>query len=159
MKITSSEYLEQLQHKSPLRSQKAASPEDQGFSRLMAGSSPAASAGSGPESGSSAANLLENDLCLGRIMASRKIGESLPPAERQLEEALDQIEQYANALGDSRKTLRDIAPLAEDLHRTAGQLSELSRNLPEGNPLKGLSGEAAVLATVEAMKFRRGDFV
>jgi X-X-X-Leu-X-X-Gly heptad repeat protein len=69
------------------------------------------------------------------------------------------MDQYAAALGDDRRTLKDVAPLAEGLGQAAGQLSRLSQGLKEGNPLKGLSNEAAVAATVEYMKFQRGDYV
>jgi len=80
-------------------------------------------------------------------------------ARRQLTETLDQMDRYAEALGDQGRTLKDIAPLADDLGQAADRLSQLSSKLKESDPLKGLSSEAAILATVEAMKFKRGDYV
>jgi len=69
------------------------------------------------------------------------------------------MDRYAVALGDEARTLKDLAPLADDLGQEADRLSRLSHKLKESDPLKGLSNEAAVLATVEAMKFKRGDYV
>ena len=154
MKVTSSEYLEQIL----AQKQKQASGlnEDQGFSKLMEEKSTAVQE---PSNAGAATGLLENNALLSQIMASQKVGEAQLTPQRQLENAFDQMEEYANALGDPGRSLKDIEPLANGLDQTAGQLSELSRKLPEGDPLKGLSNETAVLATVEAMKFRRGDYV
>jgi len=79
--------------------------------------------------------------------------------KQQLERTLDQMDLYALALGDESRTLKDLAPLAENLGQAADRLSRLSQGLKESDPLKGLAGEAAVLATVEAMKFKRGDYI
>jgi len=159
MKVTSAEYLDQLQKGGQTRNQ-AELRQDQGFSKLMEDQKTAPNNTQATETGGpTATRLLESSSLVGMIMAGQKIGESGPPAEKQLESALDKIEQYASALGDSSKTLKDIEPLASDLKKTAGELSELSRNLAEGDPLKSISNETAILATVEAMKFRRGDYI
>ncbi|MDR1045205.1 MAG: hypothetical protein LBP33_08825 [Candidatus Adiutrix sp.] len=153
MKITSSDHLEQILGP---RKQAAGLHEDQGFSKLLEEKS--ASAQDRPAA-AQAAPLMENNALWGQIMASRKVNEAQPTPRRQLENALDQMEQYAEALGDRGRSLKDLEPLANGLNQTAGRLSELSRKLPEGDPLKDIANEAAVLATVEAMKFRRGDYV
>ena len=156
MKINSTDYLEQLKN----GAQKAAGPdpnEDQGFAKLLEeqrNSTAAPSSGGGLESVSQ----LENSGLIGLIMATGGLDKSAK-VDKHLESTLDKMEEYANALGDTTKSLKDLEPLAADLELTAGRLSELSRNLPEGDPLKGLSNNAAVLATVEAMKFKRGDYV
>jgi len=156
MKITSTDYLEQIKN----AAKKTSGPdpnEDRGFSKILdeqRSSTAAPSAGGGLES----VGQLENSGLVGQIMVSGGLDKSAK-VDKQLESTLDKMEQYANALGDSSKSLKELEPLAADLELTAGRLSELSRSLPEGDPLKGLSNDAAVLATVEAMKFKRGDYV
>jgi hypothetical protein len=77
----------------------------------------------------------------------------------EVESVLDILESYMAALGDPQKTLKEIAPLADDLENGATRLDKLAAALEEGDPLKGLTSDTAVLAAVEALKFRRGDFV
>ncbi|MDR2946794.1 MAG: hypothetical protein LBV79_08620 [Candidatus Adiutrix sp.] len=154
MKINATDYLEQIANK------KAAGPdpkEDRGFSKLLEEQKSPSATPAG-DSGPQAVGGLENNALVGLIMATGGLDKSAKVG-RQLESTLDKMEQYADALGNPAKSLKDIEPLAADLEQTAGRLSELSRSLPEGDPLKGMSNEAAVLATVEAMKFRRGDYV
>lgn len=152
------EHLEQLNSAAKARQPNPAQNEDLGFSKLLAEKSQAQTP-AGSVSGSEALNLLENNSMVGMIMAGRSVGDKTVSPGQQLESALDQMDEYASALGDSSRSLRDIEPLADNLKKTAGELAELSRRLPEGDPLKGLSNDAAVLATVEAMKFKRGDYV
>ena len=155
MKIAS-DHLEHVLNANKQKTQTSASQEDLGFSKLLEQQkSTASEAGSGP----TAAGLLENSSMIGRIMAVQKIADKSVSPGQQVENALDQMEEYAAALGDTNRSLKDIEPLADNLQKTAGQLSELSQSLPEDDPLKGISNDAAILATVESMKFKRGDYV
>lgn len=159
MKITSTEYLEQLR-----TGTKTTGPDqtDRGFSKLLEGEDSKPQAGAAAMAGPGAAGCLESASLVGRILASQGVqgvGDKAASVDRQLTSTLDKMEEYAAALGDSRKSLREVEPLAQDLEAAAGKLSELSKNLPADSPLKGLSNDAAVLATVEAMKFKRGDYV
>jgi hypothetical protein len=156
MKITSAEYLEQVRTGS-----KATGPdqEDRGFSKLLEGEGAKAGNGAAAQAGPGAAGVLENAALVGRILANQTVGDKAATVDSQLNRTLDKMEHYAAALGDSRKSLREVEPLAQDLEAAAGKLSELSKRLPDDSPLKGLSNDAAVLATVEAMKFKRGDYV
>jgi hypothetical protein len=159
MKITSSEHAEQVKHLQK-NGEAAKLKDDLGFSRLMEEQSttPAAAAEKSA-TGAGALNMMNNSSLVGLIMANKGVSEAKNTPQQQLESALGKMEEYASALGDSGKTLKDIDPLAEDRRRMAGKLSETSRNLADGHPLKGLTNDAAVLATVEAMKFTRGDYV
>lgn len=96
---------------------------------------------------------------VGMIMAGQMTADKNSPADQQIQSALDQMEVYAQALSDESKSLKEISPMADNLKQAAHQLNELSQSLAEGHPLKGLSREAAVLATVESMKFNRGDYI
>jgi hypothetical protein len=80
-------------------------------------------------------------------------------AAQKIEETLSLLEQYAVSLGDPANTLKDLAPMADDLSLSAGSLDGLAKKLPEDDPLRELGSETAALAAVEALKFKRGDFV
>ena len=133
----------------------------QDFAKILAEQQQALTGGRPAESSASTAGL-ENNALTGLILTNRGLIEAAGPqaqTRKQLEKTLDQIDRYSAALGDLGQTVKDIAPLADGLGQSAGRLSQLSQSLPESDPLKGLSNEAAVLATVEAMKFRRGDYI
>jgi hypothetical protein len=97
---------------------------------------------------------------LGRIQADQaaSVG-SLPGAEEEIGGVLDILEKYMTALGDPAMSLKQIAPLADDLDRGAMRLDKIATGLGQDDPIKGLTNETAVLAAVEALKFKRGDFV
>lgn len=154
MKITSTDYLEQIR---TAAKPKGPDQTDQGFSKLLEETK--ASAGTAAQTGPDAVGLLQNASLVGRILAGQGVNDKAATVDRQLASTLDTMEQYAAALGDTSRSLRDVEPLARDLEAAAGKLSELSKNLPDDSPLKGLSNDTAVLATVEAMKFKRGDYV
>ncbi|MDR2351586.1 MAG: hypothetical protein LBF22_00215 [Deltaproteobacteria bacterium] len=77
----------------------------------------------------------------------------------KIEETLSLLEEYAIALGDPGTSLNEISPLADLISSNAQGLNKLSLNLKDGDPLKDLSSDTATLAAVEALKFKRGDFV
>lgn len=158
MKIASTDHLEQVRQSTPNR---ASGPDqqDHGFSKLLDEPKTNAPSGGQPSLGPGSIGHLENSSLVGMILASQGVADKVGKVDRQLENTLDTMEQYAAALGDATKNPRDLEPLALEMEKAAGQLSELSRGLPDGSPLKGMSNDAAVLATVEAMKFKRGDYV
>ena len=125
------------------------------FAQVLAEQEAAASVK--PAAAAAPAAILKNQALSGLIMQGAETAGL--EARRQLTQTLDRMDIYATALGDEARTLKDIAPLADDLGQAADRLSRLSHKLKESDPLKELSNEAAVLATVEAMKFKRGDYV
>ena len=158
MKIASNDFLEQIRNGA--KPKNGVDQTDQGFSKLLEERQSAPSTGgSTTTTGPGSVAGLDQSPLLGMILANQSVGDKAAKVDQQLESTLDKMEQYANALGDSSKNLKDIEPLAQDLEKAAGQLTEMSRGLPEDNPLKSMSNDTAVLATVEAMKFRRGDYV
>ncbi|MBU2551382.1 MAG: hypothetical protein KKB20_23420 [Proteobacteria bacterium] len=90
----------------------------------------------------------------GTIMAA---GLKTPVA--QVEEALNLLDRFAEALADPEQSPKQMQGLVKDLEREAGRLAELSRDLPADHDLKSLVDQTAVLAAVEAAKFNRGDYV
>jgi hypothetical protein len=80
-------------------------------------------------------------------------------AAQKIEKTLGLLEEYAVSLGDPANTLKDLAPLAEELSLQAGGLDTLTKKLPVDDPLRELGSDTAALAAIEALKFKRGDFL
>lgn len=160
MKITSSDHAEQARQLQK-NGEAARLKEDLGFSKLLQEQqpTPADMAEKNAAAHANPLNIMNNSGLVGLIMANKGVTEAKNTPQQQLENTLGKMEEYASALGDASKTLKDIAPLAEDMRQMAGRLSETSRALPVDHPLKGMTNDTAVLATVEAMKFTRGDYV
>ena len=98
-------------------------------------------------------------LQISRLKAAEESTMTPEEAVKQVEETLSLLEDYAIALGDPKAALKDISPLAEELSFNAESLNTLSQGLKTGDPLKELSSQTAALAGVEALKFKRGDYV
>ena len=97
---------------------------------------------------------LTQSASVGKIMASemtRPIG--------QVEKMLGKLDEYTKALADPNQNLKQVSILVKDLEDQAASLHEASQNLPEGHAVKDLMNRTSVVATVEAIKFRRGDYV
>jgi len=158
MKIASTDFLERIQNSSA-KAAAADLQEDKGFAKILENRQVQAdAAGQGAGSGA-AAGLLASGSMVGMILAGQKVENSSGQVGQQVEKTLDTMEKYAAALGDSKVTLKELAPLADDLNKAAGQLTEMSRKLPDNDPMKSISNDTAVMATVEAMKFKRGDYI
>jgi hypothetical protein len=100
---------------------------------------------------------------LGKIQTTQAVGASntqqIPGMEDEIGGVLDILEKYMTALGDPQVTLKEISPMVEDLDRGAMRLDKLAVSLGQSDPIKQLTNETAALAAVEALKFKRGDFV
>jgi hypothetical protein len=82
-----------------------------------------------------------------------------PSLENEIGDVLDILEEYMTALGDPGVSLKEIAPLVDKLDQEAARLDKLSSELSVDDPIKPLTDQTAALAAVEALKFKRGDFV
>jgi hypothetical protein len=117
---------------------------------------------SGMSSEQSSASLWAASL-LGKIQAGQAASVTSTPQisgmEDEIGDVLDMLEKYMSALGDPQVTLKEISPMVEDLDRSAVRLDKLAASLGQSDPIKQLTNETAALAAVEALKFKRGDFV
>jgi len=73
--------------------------------------------------------------------------------------ALDLLERYAQALGDPKLTLKQVAPLLDSFQDQAQALEQAQAGLEPGERLHALLEEVRVLLTTQEIKFQRGDFV
>ena len=150
MKITDKTFLQQLT-RTDQTSKDQANGNDfaQTLSKAEAGASQSAATGS---PGQVAGPAMTSPL--GGVMAVQTAS-----AAGLLEKSLGLLDQYARALGDESQNLKNIDGLVGQLDDQAGKLSGLRNSLPEGDGLRQLMDQTAVLISVETAKFKRGDYV
>lgn len=78
---------------------------------------------------------------------------------KKVEQFLDLLESYTQALSDPKKNLRDIASLVESLESEKEKLAELGENLPEGDILKHIVNQTVIFTMAEVLRFNRGDYI
>ena len=91
---------------------------------------------------------------LGKIMASAFI-QPLGEVER----TFGLLDRYQEALADPTLTLKQVSGQVQALEQASARLQEMGQALPEDSPAHDLVNRTAILAAVEAAKFRRGDYV
>jgi len=77
----------------------------------------------------------------------------------RVEQFLNLLEAYQGKLGDTNSTLKEFSPLVSGMESEAAKIMPLLDSLPDGDRLKDLLNRAVVTATVEAIKFNRGDYL
>lgn len=78
---------------------------------------------------------------------------------KRAEQFLDLLEAYQGKLGDTGSTLKEFSPLVASMESEAAKMKPLLDSLPDGDGLKDVLNRAVVTATVEAIKFNRGDYL
>lgn len=79
------------------------------------------------------------------------------PSEN-IDETLNILEQLQSSLSGEAKNSKPVSILADDLEKAAYSLDEMGQKLPNGHEGKKLINDTAILAVVEAAKFKRGDY-
>lgn len=69
------------------------------------------------------------------------------------------VESFRRELGNPDASLKDIAPLLQNLELYRDKMLNEVKELPEGDPGRQLVEEMAALATTESAKFHRGEFI
>ncbi|MFH0731159.1 MAG: hypothetical protein V2B19_33050 [Pseudomonadota bacterium] len=78
----------------------------------------------------------------------------------QTNQLLDLLDDYARNLKDPARSLKDIAPLLEEISsNTQNLLRETEKIPPTEEKLRGIASSAAIMAEVELIKFKRGDYI
>lgn len=81
------------------------------------------------------------------------------PVVERAERLLDLLGEYQQKLASSAFTLRDIAPLIDELKADNERMVSSVNSLAEGDELKNILNQIIVAASVEIIKFNRGDYV
>lgn len=78
----------------------------------------------------------------------------------QTNQLLDLLDDYARNLNNPSKSLRDMAPLMDEISLNAQELlHETEKMPPNEEKLREIASSAAITAQVELIKFKRGDYV
>jgi len=78
---------------------------------------------------------------------------------KRVEQLLDLLESYSEALADPKKNLREVSPLVRLLEREQNNLEEWSKNLADGDMLQDIVTQTVILSQVEVSRFNRGDYL
>jgi hypothetical protein len=91
---------------------------------------------------------------IGKMLAAQAVGAN--PVDKA-DQALNTLENYAQALADPSRSLDDISPLVKDMQREARELNQLGSQA-ENKTLEKILNETSLLMSVEVEKFNRGDY-
>ena len=78
---------------------------------------------------------------------------------KKVEQLLDLLESYSEALSDPKKNLREVSPLVRLLEREQHNLEALGKDLADGDMLQDIVTHAVILSQVEVSRFNRGDYL
>jgi len=97
--------------------------------------------------------------CVNAVAPSQlsKVGPVDGAALRQADKILVLMDNYSKALGDPQRTLKSVEPILEQIQDEVKRLpaDPAQNNTGVGN----IINDIAVMASVEAIKFHRGDYV
>lgn len=79
--------------------------------------------------------------------------------ERSIESTIDRLDEVEQLLGDSTVTPKTVGQVIDQLNDQTEALRQTMEALPEDHPLQELGNEVTVLATVESIKWDRGDYL
>ncbi|HNY65696.1 MAG TPA: hypothetical protein PKM41_09655 [Deltaproteobacteria bacterium] len=73
------------------------------------------------------------------------------------DQAMGMLDAYSKSLLDPKVSLRDLAPMVEELGALRTEVLEAGSFLSDSDPLKGIMDEVASTINAEVVRFRRGD--
>lgn len=75
------------------------------------------------------------------------------------EQSIDMLDAYAKSLNDPKLSLKDIAPMVDELSEARSSLLNAKSFLSDDDPLKGVMEEVASAMNGEVLRYRRGDLI
>jgi hypothetical protein len=77
----------------------------------------------------------------------------------QVENLINLLDDYRKKLADPAITLRSIEPVMKTIVKEKDQLSLLLDSIPNENGLKDIVNRTLITASLEVIKFNRGDYI
>ena len=77
----------------------------------------------------------------------------------RVDNLLNLLDNYRNQLADPQVTLRSMEPVIKMIDKEKEQLSSVLDSLAEGDGLKDIVNRTLVTASLEVMKYNRGDYI
>jgi hypothetical protein len=72
---------------------------------------------------------------------------------------LNLLDNYRDQLADPKVTLRDIEPVINRIAKEKEQLSSVMESLPNEDELKDIVNRTLITASIEVLKYNRGDYI
>jgi hypothetical protein len=79
--------------------------------------------------------------------------------ESAIQTTLDSLGQVEQFLHDARVTPKTVDDAVHRLTAQAAELRHATETMPADHPLHQIADEVSVLATVESIKWKRGDYL
>ncbi len=90
-------------------------------------------------------------------------GDELGPVQTEglmrAQRTLDTLERLEQMLGDTGRSLKEVAPVVRDLEDEVGRLNQVLARLDSRDELHPLLSQVAATAMVQSLKFNRGDYL
>jgi len=80
-------------------------------------------------------------------------------AIKRVDDLINLLDDYRKQLADPAITLRSIEPVMKKITKEKDQLSMLLDSLPNEDGLKDIVNRALITASLEVIKFNRGDYI
>lgn len=80
------------------------------------------------------------------------------PLPDRIENFLNLLDSYREMLADPQVSLKEIGPVMEKLASEKQLLQQVQGTLPEGDDLRAILNELLVAASLEEVKFNKGDY-
>ena len=77
----------------------------------------------------------------------------------RVDNLLDLLDKYRNQLADPQVSLRSIEPVINRIEKEKEQLSSVLESLPNEDELKDIVNRTLITASLEVMKYNRGDYI
>lgn len=78
---------------------------------------------------------------------------------KRVDNLLNLLDRYRQQLANPRVTLRTIEPVMNKIAKEKDQLSATLDSLPNADGLKDILNQTLITATLEIIKFNRGDYI
>lgn len=78
---------------------------------------------------------------------------------KRVDNLLNLLDRYRQQLANPRVTLRTIEPVMNKIAKEKEQLSATLDSLPNADGLKDILNQTLITATLEIIKFNRGDYI
>ncbi|HPI92929.1 MAG TPA: hypothetical protein PLT09_03825 [Deltaproteobacteria bacterium] len=75
------------------------------------------------------------------------------------EDALELLESYSQAVGDPQVSLKELAPMVDEMEAMKARVDGAASFISDDDPLKGIMNDVSAALDVEVLKFRRGDLI
>lgn len=75
------------------------------------------------------------------------------------EQAVDMLDAYSKSLADPKISLKDLAPMVNEISEMRSSLLDAGSFLSDDDQLKGVMNEVASAMNGEVLRFRRGDLI